>query len=99
MTHTLGKGTGETRSAWGLTANHAVSSWLHDWTCCSLPLVNNIPAAKYVSVMIMHIPPDRLLPHTFLTTAVYATQNQLCKKKTSVFGGPQMIFAATNQRN
>lgn len=39
----------------------------------SLPLVDNIPGAKYVSVMITHIPPDQFLPRTFRTSAVKST--------------------------
>lgn len=59
-----------TGSALGLIECHAVSSWLCDWVCCSLLLVNNIPGAKYVNVMIIHILPDHFLRHTFLATAV-----------------------------
>lgn len=46
----------------------------------------------------MHIPPDRFLPLAFLAIAVCAMQNQLRKKRLQC-SGPQMIFAATNQRN
>lgn len=81
-----------TGSALGLIACHADSSWPDDLICYSLLLVNNIPGAKYVNLMIMHIPPDHFLPHTFLATAVKATQTRLCEEKTRVFNGTNGLY-------
>lgn len=87
------------RLSQGRMARHAVSSWLHDWICCSLPLVNNITGEKHVGVMIMHIPPDRRLSHTHSLQQLL----RLCKIGYSRRGPQcsmaQMIFTAANQLN
>lgn len=85
---------------WGLMACHGVSAWLHDWGCCSLPLVNNIPGAEYVNVMIMQHSTWWFFSHT------HSPCISCWSYKISAMGGEdlsvqchKLIFTAANQPN
>lgn len=61
------------------------SSHLHEWICCLSMVVNNMPGAKYVNVMIMHIPSD-LPPRFTFNRAIQATNLSYARKDLSVQG-------------